>query len=299
VFGGWCGKKERMLDVYRELAGNLSLGLDLFLCPEQDEKREIYAAADVFLSPADNPQETFGISVAEAGACGLPSVASDYDGYRDIIAHGETGFLAPVVSTRNTAGLDAGAPLVFDTQTHLNLAQRNAVDVAAMADQLSRLIKDPGLRRRMGAAARTRIQEKFSWESVIKAYLRLWDELWSRPVDAEAARTWRHPQMMDYGTVFSGHPGAVIGPDDLLEATSAGHAVYRGLDHVIIYDGLGPEISEKAIKMLLFKARKPVAAGDLEAALAEAFDLDAESCESLVLWALKHDILGPVREEGA
>ena len=299
VFGGWCGKKERMLDVYRELAGNLGLKLDLFLCPEQSEKRELYAAADIFLSPADNPQETFGISVAEAGACGLPAVASDYDGYRDIIVHGGTGFLAPVISTRNTAGLDACAPLVFDTQTHLKLAQRNAVDVAAMAEHLALLIIDPGLRLKMGAAARKRIEAEFSWQSVVENYLKLWDELWSRPVDPEAAGNWRHPQMMDYGTVFSGHPGAAIGPDDLLEATSAGHAVYRGLDHVIIYDGVGREISEKAIRMLLFKARKPMAAGDLEAALVEAFGLDAESCESLVLWALKHDMLGLVRGEGA
>ncbi len=55
----------------------------------------VWHAADVFVSPSDNIQETFGLAVIEAMASGLPVVASDWDGYRDLVADGETGFLVP------------------------------------------------------------------------------------------------------------------------------------------------------------------------------------------------------------
>ena len=58
-------------------------------------RRSVWHAADVFVSPSDNIQETFGLAVLEAMASGLPVVASDWDGYRDLVADGETGFLVP------------------------------------------------------------------------------------------------------------------------------------------------------------------------------------------------------------
>ena len=50
----------------------------------EEEKKLALAAADLFCSPADNLQETFGLSVLEAMASSLPVVASDWNGYRDL-----------------------------------------------------------------------------------------------------------------------------------------------------------------------------------------------------------------------
>ena len=61
----------------------------------QEQKFMALAASDVALSLVDNVQETFGLSVAEAMAAGLPVVASDWDGYRDSVRHGIDGFLVP------------------------------------------------------------------------------------------------------------------------------------------------------------------------------------------------------------
>ena len=64
--------------------------------PASDEDRKLaLAAADLFCSPADNLQETFGLSVLEAMASSLPVVASDWNGYRDLVLHGSTGWLVP------------------------------------------------------------------------------------------------------------------------------------------------------------------------------------------------------------
>ena len=66
------------------------------LTPASDkEKKLALAAADLFCSPSDNLQETFGLSVLEAMASSLPVVASDWDGYRDLVVHGRTGWLVP------------------------------------------------------------------------------------------------------------------------------------------------------------------------------------------------------------
>ena len=62
------------------------------------EKRDLLAASDLFVSPVDNVQETFGLTPIEAMAAGLPSVVSDWDGYRDTVQHVEHGFRIPTLA---------------------------------------------------------------------------------------------------------------------------------------------------------------------------------------------------------
>jgi len=55
--------------------------------------REYLWASDYFLFPSEN--ESLGLALVEAMACGLPSIASDIGGVRDIIEDGRNGRLAP------------------------------------------------------------------------------------------------------------------------------------------------------------------------------------------------------------
>ena len=92
-----------------------------------------WRAADIFMSLSDNIQETFGLVIIEAMASGLPVVASDWNGYRDLVAAGETGFLVPTLGVRDSIS-DLTARLVFDTLNYdhflARASQAVAVDVA-------------------------------------------------------------------------------------------------------------------------------------------------------------------------
>lgn len=93
------------------------------------EPERYLAAADLFCLPSY--REGFGSAVIEAGAMGLPSVATRITGLQDTVVDGETGVLVP------------------------------AKDVDALVDALDRLVDDPALRARMGEAGHRRAVAQF------------------------------------------------------------------------------------------------------------------------------------------
>jgi glycogen(starch) synthase len=100
-----------------------------------------YRDADVFLLPSRD--EGMPNVVLEAMASGLPVLATDIPGSRDLVVDGETGLLI---------GVD---------------------DTDALVAALGRLAGDAQSRWAMGAAGRRRVAEMFSWEAVADAYLAL------------------------------------------------------------------------------------------------------------------------------
>lgn len=321
-----------------ELAGRLGIRIRVVPSPSDAERAALFAAADVFVSPVDNMQETFGLTLVEAGAAGLPAVVSDYDGYRDIVVHGETGLTVPTLAPLTTPDVDMLAPVFFDSQYHLLLAQQTVVDVPALADALARLATDAGLRARMGAAARARVLAEFTWDGVAARWLDLWEALWRQPApgghagyvagaqdadtgcsgadacaecgddtDADALRELReavHPLHMPYGEVFGGYPTAQLDGAMVLRWTRAGEAVYRKQEFPVLYTGVERLVPPARLQRLLFAARRPVAAGRLLDVLTEE-GMAREAASFLLLWALKQDLLertwpasGPAQARG-
>jgi glycosyltransferase involved in cell wall biosynthesis len=296
VLAGWAEQETHVLDTLTHLAANAGIAMSVVLRPDENRKRELFQQADVFVSVADNPQETFGITLVEAGAFGLPVVASDYDGYRDIVVPGETGLLVPTMGLAETPDVDLAAPLHFDNQYHLALAQTTAVDVPALAEALGQLIRDPELRAEMGAAGRGRVRRLFHWPEVIGQYAALWDALWEEPVEADTLRGPAHPLAPEYGRIFGHYPTRSLENGVKLSIGRTGEAFYRNRDFPNLYAGLKDAIDLETVRRLAFFARKPVDSATLIRKVSDvAPHLNVTQIKNHILWALKQDILQTVQ----
>jgi len=188
---------------------------------------ELWAASDLFLSLVDNIQETFGITPLEAMAAGLPVVASDWDGYRYTLRHGEGAFLVPTLGAPpGGLGLTMTVRQIFEIDSYQAfagaVAQFTAVHVGKAAEAIAELVRSPDLRRRMGAGGRARVAGAFDWPVVVAQYLALIDELAEirRGSPAVQMRHRVNPVKGDPFAEFAGFPTAVAGMDLPLRAAS-------------------------------------------------------------------------------
>lgn len=91
-------------DRYHGFAQTHGLEDILFLGYQPDEVLpSLYKSAQVFCSPATGG-ESFGIVLLEAMAAGVPVVASDIEGYRDVVSNGKQGLLVPSRNEEQLAG---------------------------------------------------------------------------------------------------------------------------------------------------------------------------------------------------
>ena len=120
--------KNKVLNLSRELGVNDYV---LFTGYRKDMPR-VLSGMDIFVFPSH--EESFGITLTEAMALGLPAAASNKAGVLDIVSEGETG-------------------LLFEP--------RNA---DALAEAVKKLIENPEMRSQFGKAARKRAEEIFNAE---------------------------------------------------------------------------------------------------------------------------------------
>ncbi len=143
--------------------------------PSAAKKQELYACADIFVSLADNLQETFGITIVEAMASGLPVIASDWDGYKDIVSHGETGYLVPTLMPGYPSSFDDLSVRGDMTAPDL-LSATTVIDLRTLRQYLELLLGNSHQRRTMGVAAR-KTARTYDWSVVIKLFEELWASL--------------------------------------------------------------------------------------------------------------------------
>ena len=185
---------------------------------EKASREKAWASADLFVSFSDNVQETFGLTPIEAMAAGLPVLVSDWDGYRDTVSHGETGFrvrtLAPPPgNSRDIAhSYDAGADS-YDRYCG-RLCAMIGVDVPEACEYLLRLASDPDLRHSLGQAGRRRAESLYDWQCVMRRYIELWEELETirtASVDRFGANPCCDPPTrMDPLSLFSSYPSCHV-----------------------------------------------------------------------------------------
>lgn len=116
-------------------------------------------AASVFVCPSI--YEPLGIVNLEAMAVGLPVVGSATGGIPEVIVDGETGYLVPLEQLHD----GTGTPL--DPETF----------VRDLAQALTTVLDDPAAATRMGSAARTRVEQHFSWEAIAERTMDLYTQV--------------------------------------------------------------------------------------------------------------------------
>jgi L-malate glycosyltransferase len=112
---------------------------------DREHMPEVYRSSDILVSPTT--REGFGLSIAEAMACGLPVVASNCSAVPELIDDGLGGFLCPVG------------------------------DVKAFAEKINLLASTPELRRQMGEYNRAKVEKMFTMERMVSEYRELFDSL--------------------------------------------------------------------------------------------------------------------------
>jgi len=105
----------------------------------------VYASCDVFVMPSI--YEPFGSAAVEALATGKPIVATQVGGLRDIVVDEQTGF-------------------------HVSPGDSNT-----LSERLTLLLRDHGLRKRMGEEARRRAVKVYDWSIVAEQYEALYSKL--------------------------------------------------------------------------------------------------------------------------
>ena len=129
------------------------------------DMERVYPAFDLFVLPSH--REGFPRSAMEAAACGVPVIATDIRGCRQVVSHEETGLLVPLR------------------------------DPARLADAIAELAADPDRRRRMGHAGRQKAEAEFDDRDVVatsmEAYEQVLEHRPSRPRGRPARATRREP----------------------------------------------------------------------------------------------------------
>lgn len=120
-------------------------GADVDFLGLRDDIPEILGKTDIFVMPSHS--EGLSNAIMEAMSSECACVVSEVGGNTFLVQNGVSGFHFP------------------------------AGDQAALRSHVARLIEDPAKRKALGAAARKRIDEHFSWDIVAKQYEGFFDRV--------------------------------------------------------------------------------------------------------------------------
>lgn len=119
----------------------------------REDMRAVFRSCHIVTLPSMG--EGIPTVLLEAAACARPIVTTNTPGCKDVVQHGINGLVVP------------------------------PNDPEALAEALQRLILDPGLRGRMGAAGRQIVLEKYTNDRVNAANLAVYNKVLKRPQDRQ------------------------------------------------------------------------------------------------------------------
>jgi phosphatidyl-myo-inositol alpha-mannosyltransferase len=127
-------------------------GIDVVGFLSQDALTDLLRSTKALLAPSLGG-ESFGMVLTRAFGCATPVVASDIDGYREVVTP-ETALSVP------------------------------PDDVGALVAAVESLLADEPRRAAMGAAARRRAEEHFAWPDIARRLEGIYERVVARPAPA-------------------------------------------------------------------------------------------------------------------
>lgn len=116
----------------------------------QEHMNALYNAFDVFISTSHG--EGFGLTLAEAAACGVPIIAQNVSAIPEVVGPGGI-LLEPVGLCTVPSGEDQWLP-----------------NVELFTEALERLYKSRGMRRDLGAQGHQHVVDTFSWDAATASF---------------------------------------------------------------------------------------------------------------------------------
>jgi len=261
----------------KKYAEQLNIHKHVCIIEHLDEKLKphILAAADVFVAPSCNPQESFGVVLLEALAAGLPIVATDWNGYPEVLSPFYEQFMVPTMASH------AVARAIDWTR----LTEASAPSFDALLRQLERLASDEQLRKRLGAWGQEYVA-RFRWQSTAEQLVALWEQLLGeRSVNGEcsdaagpAQPPWQPESPVD--GLATGYLGAGT------RVALARKAGRRPLGHIT--KGSHFEQDKHRLALLVDICGASGAAGITLDRLRTAAELGIAECDRLVLQLLRY-----------
>jgi hypothetical protein len=240
-------------------------------------------------------------------ACGIPQVVADWDGYRDTVSHGETGFRVPTYWTKCDSDLaDTGHLLGWEFD-HLALGQSVAIDMDSLQSYLQMVIENEQLRQMMSERSRKRAENLYSFPAVVRQYEELWSELSIRARGLSLTTIGADFGRPQYFECFKDHSTSVLTDDSGLNLTLLGREVkdkdllsllhpkvsaWRTIDHDLVRLALGKLKASSNSNGSDGQPAASVRFGELVASLTKgAFHPDY--VRRNVMWLMKHGFVTP------
>ena len=274
-------------------------------------KQILLPAADVFVSPSDSVQESFGLAPLEAMACGVPQVVPDWDGYRDTVVHGRTGFLVPTYWANCSGDLVDSGKLIGWEFDHLLLGQSVAIDLQKSQEYLRQLIENGDLRNEMSVQSRARALRYYSIESVVKRYEELWSERWE--IARQVGQPLRTTTLDDphYYECFGHYPSIRLLDESVLRLTQLGREVTAAtelqpqmpkslptllsLDSIVLRSAL---IKLGGLRCTTIRPEGgPLRMGEVVKLLASECTYHADHIRRHILWLMKYGYIELLKED--
>lgn len=130
---GEGSQREELQDLIKQCGMTQKITLCGFV--ENSKLPSVINGFDIFCCNSVMDSESFGVAAVEAMACGIPVIASDADGFKEVIEDGITGILVP------------------------------KGDIDAIAESMYKLMHNDKLRKQMGQAGVQHVKKLYDWDN--------------------------------------------------------------------------------------------------------------------------------------